>query len=505
MPRLSDTMEQGTVIKWNKNEGDSVSAGEVIADVETDKATMEMPVYDDGTIAKIIAKEGQTVDVGTLIAVLAEEGEDPSDVASQFGSGGGGGKSEQKNAAKLKRSDTKDKPGRATPPSTAGLRQAAEDDDEEKFAEEPDEPAQRPQKRDDKPKAQVQRRDAGAGDADDEASADERNGDTKADGRMRVSPVARRLAEEHEIDLRSLQGSGPSGRIVKRDVLEAIETGEETAAAAAPSARDKGLAPAKEKRGVEPTPVDTKSEKSLARPMPSPFGLEEQTIQLSGMRQTIAKRLVESKTTIPHYQVTAAFAMDALMDLRKELNESLADQHVKLSVNDFLVRACALAMYEHPYFNSSWAKDRIHIHGQVNVGIAVSIPIERGGGLVVATIYDADRKALREISYESKYLADKARTRGLSHEELIGSTFTLSNLGMYGIDNFTAIINPPNVAILAVGAAVEKPVVRDGELAVGHEMAGTLSCDHRVIDGSMAAEYLITLKNYLEKPATLLV
>lgn len=492
MPRLSDTMEQGTVIKWNKSEGDAVSAGEVIADVETDKATMEMPVYDDGTIAKIIAKEGQTVDVGTLIAVLAEEGEDPSDVASKFGDG-----SASKKSAPKQKSDTKEK-------STGAKSQAAEDDE----SDEPDEPAQRTQKREEKPasKTQVRKRDDASRDEDE--SADEESGDTKSDGRMRVSPVARRLAEEHEIDLRSLQGSGPSGRIVKRDVLEAIETGAETAAAAAPTAKrreEKELAPAGEKRGVEATPVGAKEEKSLARPMRSPFGLEEQSIQLSGMRQTIAKRLVESKTTIPHYQVTFTFAMDELMKLRKELNQSLAEQDVKLSVNDFLVRACALSMYEHPYFNSSFAKDRIDVHGQVNVGIAISIPVERGGGLVVATIYDADRKTLREISYESKYRADKARTRGLAQEEITGSTFTISNLGMFGVDNFTAIINPPNVAILAVGAALQKPVVRDGELAVGYEMSGTLSCDHRVIDGAMAAQYLNTLRNYLEKPATLLV
>lgn len=474
MPRLSDTMEQGTVIKWNKSEGDAVSAGEVIADVETDKATMEMPVFDDGTIAKIIAKEGQTVDVGSLIAVLAEEGEDPSDVASQF-SGGAKPTTPKKTAT-----DNNKKESRAT--SDVKTRAAAP-------------PVE-------KPKAAS----VDVGEREEVAPDDVRSDETGA-GRIRVSPVARHLAEEHDIDLKSLHGSGPAGRIVKRDVLDAIETGDETVAAVAPAAREKELAPVKEKRGVEATKVDASGSAgtALAKPLQSPFGLEDQTIQLSGMRQTIAKRLVESKTTIPHYQVTMTFAMDALIELRKSLNESLADQNVKLSVNDFLVRACALSMYTHPFFNASWEKDRIHIHGQVNVGIAVSIPIERGGGLVVATIYDADRKTLREISYESKFLADKARTRGLSQEELSGSTFTLSNLGMFGIDNFTAIINPPNSAIIAVGAAIQKPVVRDGELMVGWEMSGTLSCDHRVIDGAMAAEYLNTLRNYIEKPATLLV
>jgi pyruvate dehydrogenase E2 component (dihydrolipoamide acetyltransferase) len=223
------------------------------------------------------------------------------------------------------------------------------------------------------------------------------------------------------------------------------------------------------------------------------------------MRQTIARRLVESATTIPHYQVSVTFAMDALVGLRRELNDQLADHDVKLSVNDFLVKACALAMYHHPEVNASWGGDVINYHGRVNIGVAISLPRERGGGLVVATIRDADRKSLRVVSAETRMLAEKARTRGLSLEEMADATFTLSNLGMFGVDQFTAIINPPNAAILAVGSAEERPVVRDGELTVGWEMSATLSSDHRLIDGAMAAEYLATLRRMIETPASLLV
>jgi pyruvate dehydrogenase E2 component (dihydrolipoamide acetyltransferase) len=423
MPRLSDTMETGTIIKWNVKEGDEVASGDVLADVETDKATMEMQAYDDGTVARILVEEGKTVDVGSLIAVLAEEDEDVSDVTSSD------------------EDDTPAEPAVVEPPPVAP---------------------------------------------------------PPGDGRIRVSPVARQLAEEHRIDVRTIQGSGPSGRIIKRDVLKAVEAGAETRAAVPPTA----ITPA-------PTPaVDPGSAPSMplaAPPVAPAAGLQTATVPLSNMRQVIAKRLVESKTTIPHYQVTVTFDMDPLLGLRGTLNEQLVDQGVKLSVNDFLIRACALSMYKHPEFNASFAGDHLQIHGDVNVGMAIALPAERGGGLVVATIRNADHKSLRIISQESRALAEKARTRGLSVEEMADCTFTLSNLGMFGVDHFTAIINPPNSAILAVGGAPAKPVVRNGELTIGHEMSATLSLDHRVIDGAMAAQYLQTLKQMIEHPSTLLV
>lgn len=461
MPRLSDTMESGTILKWNINEGDSVSSGDAVADIETDKATMEMQVYDDGTLAKILVPEGESVGVGTVIALLAEEGEDVSDAAK---ASSGNGKKLQKPTEE--KSEAEDDP---------------HDDDEKQIAEagakadtEQKESAQR---------IRTERR---------EEPADVPR---QREGRQRVSPVAQRLADDNKIDLKSLQGSGPSGRIIKRDVLQAIEAGQETKAAVAPAARRETGKPAAPITRVPPVAVSEDG----------PGPLEARTIQLSNMRQTIAKRLVESKTTIPHYQVTVTFSMDPLLKLRKTLNEQLASQGVKLSVNDFIVRACALSMHRHHEFNASWKGDGIEVHGEVNIGIAVSMPAERGGGLVVATIRNADQKGLRTISAESKKLAEKARTRGLSIEDMSDSTFTLSNLGMFGVDNFTAIINPPNSAILAVGAAIEKPVVRDHQLVVGFEMSATLSCDHRIIDGAMAAEYLQTLRQFIENPGTLLV
>jgi pyruvate dehydrogenase E2 component (dihydrolipoamide acetyltransferase) len=228
------------------------------------------------------------------------------------------------------------------------------------------------------------------------------------------------------------------------------------------------------------------------------------------MRRIIATRLVESKQTIPHYQVTVEVDMDPLMTLRKQLNEQLESQGVKLSVNDFLVRACALAMHQHPYVNSRWVEGgqtgpAIELLAEVNIGMAIALSEEKGGGLVVATIRGADQAGLRQISAQSKQLAEKARGKGLSPQELSDSTFTISNLGMFGVDHFTAIINPPNVAILAVGAAIEKPVVKNGQVVVGQVMSMTMSSDHRVVDGAMAAQYLSTVKQLLEKPATLLV
>ncbi len=430
MPRLSDTMESGTIIKWNVKEGDAVSAGDVVADVETDKATMEMQVYDDGTVSRIVVPEGKTVAVGTLIAVI-DDGEESA-------------------AA----------PAAPAATSTAAASTAS--------APPPAAPA---------PAASVSRG----------AAID-------AGPRMRVSPVARRLADEHRIDLASIEGSGPAGRIVKQDVLGAIEN--RTAAAAPPTRIETAVA--------LPVPA-ARAGIAASTTALSAAGRPGSEVALSGMRQTIARRLVESKNTIPHYQVTVRIDMDPVLALRKDLNAQLATQGVKLSVNDFIVRGCAVAMAEHPFMNASWAGDRILLHGAVNIGVAVALSAERGGGLVVPTIRDADRKSLRWISEETRELAEKARTKGLSAEEMSDSTFTISNLGMFGVEHFTAVINPPNSAILACGAALEQPVVRNGVLAVGHEMQATLSLDHRVIDGAMGAAWLGTLKDLLEHPATLLV
>jgi len=469
MPRLSDTMESGTVIKWNVKEGDAVSSGQAIADIETDKATMEMQVYDEGRLAKILVPEGQMVDVGTVIAVLAGEDEDVASVANAAKSGGktkaaaANGQSQETKEA----GEREPKLDRGEPSKPAEKTQAGESATAPRVASRPPIPAQAADRSGEEP----------------EASEDEH------DGRQRVSPVARRLADDHGLDVRSINGSGPQGRVIKRDVLEAIESKDAKPQASRVASRE----PARVEPVRSQPPVSTKPE------------FEPGDQPLSSMRQTIAKRLVDAKQSIPHYQVTMSFEMDALLDLRETLNKQLESQGVKLSVNDFLVRACALAIHRHPEFNATFGGDKITVKPEVNIGVAVSIPRERGGGLVVATIRNADQKGLRQISDETRKLAEKARTRGLTIEEMADSTFTISNLGMYGVEHFTAIINPPNTAILAVGAAMEKPVVRDGKIVIGREMQATLSLDHRVIDGAMAAEYLVTLKQLIESPATLLV
>ncbi len=442
MPRLSDTMEQGTVVKWHVNTGDSVSTGDVIADIETDKATMELESFDDGVVASLAIEEGKAINVGESIIILAEEGESVDEAIASVGASSGA--STAPAAAQSGGSDT------ASPSATAVAEPPAESDTSSESGE-----------------------------------------------RVFISPLARKIANENNISINTLTGSGPSGRITKRDVEAAIANGTPAAPAqAAPTP----AAPA-------PAPM----------PMPAPLPavgavLESKTVPLNNMRATIAKRLVESKTTIPHYQVTMSARMDSLNALRSELNEQLSVQGVKLSVNDFIVRACAIAMHQHPFINSSWnpSGPSIDLHGHVNIGVAVSLPQERGGGLVVATINNADQNGLRQISAETKRLAKKAREKGLSPAELSGSTFTISNLGMFGVDHFTAIVNPPNAAILAIGRAIEKPFIEhneagEAELVIGSEMSMTISSDHRIIDGAMAAAYLKTVKELLEAPASLLV
>jgi len=451
MPRLSDTMEAGTVIKWNVKEGDPVRSGSVLADIETDKATMEMQCFDDGKLAAILVEPGKQVKVGTAIALIALEGEDVASVKAG-GAKGASAKVDVPPAAKAA-------PAPAPAPAPVAAKPA---------------PAPAPT-----PVVQTETRHGMEGFPS-----------LEDDGpRMRVSPVARRMAEEHGIDINAVKGTGPGGRVIKRDVEQAIEN--KTAAKSATIAPAQALA-------VSTSGVQTASS-PLALSMPG------RDVALTGMRQTIARRLVESKTTIPHYQVTMKFDMDRLIEMRANYNEKLKSSGVKLSVNDFLVRACALAMAEHPYFNASFAGDHVRIHEVVNIGVAISLPEEKGGGLVVGVIKDADHKSLRQISLEAKALAEKARTKGLSVQDMSDATFTISNLGMFGVEHFTAIINPPNSAILACGAAVQQPVVRNGHLVVGSQMQATLSLDHRVIDGAMAAQYLARLKEFIEEPETLVV
>ncbi|MCC7408140.1 MAG: 2-oxo acid dehydrogenase subunit E2 [Phycisphaeraceae bacterium] len=412
MPRLSDTMEEGTLIKWRVKVGDKVSSGDVLADVETDKATMELQTFDDGTVAQLAVEEGQTLAVGKLILILAGEGEKVDAVSA--------GSSRTTGASTTT-------PVKA--PGSAGGSTA--------------------------PKPQ-------------HSSA------TATLERPRVSPLARKIAEEKGLDLTRIQGTGPGGRIIKRDLTapgSIAASGNASTSAPSPSA-----------------------------PLPK---LESKTTAVSNMRKTIAKRLVESKTTIPHFTVTLSVDMDALLTARESLNDLYEATRGKLSVTDLLLRGVAVALTRHPLINAAWTDAGITQFGQVHIGLAVSLPAERGGGLVVPVLRDVTSKSLWQIAADAKQLANKARTTGLSIQEMSDGTFTVSNLGMYGIDHFEAIINPPQAAILAVGATLEKPVVRQGKITVGKEMTLTLSADHRVIDGAMAAEFLQTLKKVLENPITL--
>ena len=456
MPRLSDTMEVGTIVKWHIKPGQKVKSGDVIADIETDKATMELQTFEDGTVGELAVGEGKAVPVGTTILV--------------FEGGSAAAAPAAKSQVESKTSASSSSGSNSGSSSTAVMSPPA-------------------------------------------------NSNANGAERLFVSPLARKIAAETNVDLSGITGTGPAGRIVRKDVEAAI-AGVSAAPAAPQETPAPGAAPIFKPKPLPATGAKTPAAAATSVPplaalmMPSLSALEARSIPLTNMRRTIAARLVESKTTIPHYQVTVSARMDALLDLRKQLNDQLGTQGVKLSVNDFIIRACALSMHAHPFINCRWnpakCAETIELLDQVNVGVAISLPIERGGGLVVATIRNADQKGLRLISGETRALAEKARTRGLTVEEMADSTFTISNLGMFGVEHFTAIINPPNAAILAVGAAIEQAVVETGpdgrkSLVIGHKMSMTMSSDHRLVDGAMAAQFLNTVKEMLEKPATLLV
>lgn len=472
MPRLSDTMEEGTLVKWNVSVGDAVSAGDELADIETDKATMPLQSFEDGTVAKIVVEAGSTVAVGDLIVVLAEAGESVEDAgkgADSAGAAGGGGASAAVSGEQNESNEEKPKPTKTDDAGTGGTGGTGGQGKA--------------------PAAEATSAGGGGG------------GGGEQEGRVRISPLARKLAEEHDVDPSAITGSGPGGRIIKRDVLEAAQGGGAKAADVdvKPQAAPAGGGGASVKvQGAADSTAHAQITKT-----PEPF--EQRTITLSNMRKTIARRLVESKTQIPHFQVTMPIDMDPLMDLRATLNRQLQGQGIKLSVNDFIVRAAALACVQNPIVNSSWAGDKIEQHGTVNIGIAVALPPDKGGGLVVPTLRHAHTLGLRAISEQTRRLAKKAREAGLTPEEMSDGTFTLSNLGMFGVEQFNAIINPPQAAILAVGGAIQQPVVRDGQIVVGHVMRATLSADHRVIDGAIAAEYLQSFKELIEGPAGLLV
>ena len=425
MPRLSDTMEEGTIGRWLVHEGDAFAAGDVLAEIETDKATMEFQAYDAGTVLRILVGDGETVALGAPIAIVGAEGE-TADEAASAGNG--------------------------------ATTQPPQEEDEEVIAEPEPEPKAAPARKPSKSS---------------KAKAAAGNG-SRATAALRVSPIARRMADEAGIDLAAMagKGSGPEGRVVKADVERLISSGELTRPATADAA-----------------------------PAPENAPAEGEVRELTPMLKAVATRMTQSKQTVPHFYVESEIDMTRAMQLRAELNSGLADSGDKISVNDLIVRASALALIQHPQAHRSYVDGKHVYHTHANVGIAVALD----DGLIVPVLNEADTKPVREISRETRDLAGRARAGKLKQREIEGATFSVSNLGMFDVANFEAIINPPESAIIAVGATADRPVVADGEIVVRKIMRVTLSCDHRACSGADGAKLLQTIKQLLQSPSLLLV
>ena len=441
MPALSPTMETGNLAKWHVKEGDKVSSGDVIADIETDKATMEVEAVDEGTVARIVVPEGTAdVKVNALIALLAGEGEDAKEAASASPQSGQAGSMS---------------PHPEAPPKAASKGEGVKQTD---------------------------------------------GGPAKANGGGRIfaSPLARRLAAENRLDLSALAGSGPHGRIVQRDIEAALEAG---VGKAAPAAAKAPPAPS-----ATPAAAPTGMSDAQVRALFAEGSYE--AVPHDSMRKIIARRLVEAKSTIPHFYLTTDCRIDKLLALRADINAAAPMRKTeageaplyKLSVNDLVIKAMAMALVAVPDANVTWTSDALLKHKTADVGVAVSIP----GGLITPVIRDADKKRLSEISNEMKSLAKRARERKLKPEEYQGGSTAVSNLGMFGVKDFAAVINPPHATILAVGAGEDRAVVLDGKLAVATMMTVTLSTDHRAVDGALGAELLAAFKRYIEAPASML-
>ncbi len=432
MPKLSDTMTVGTLVKWLKQEGDRVKAGDMLAEVETDKATMELECFFDGTLIKIFSPAGAQVELGAPLCAIGQPGEKvapparPSPTASTPA------------------------PATATPAAPAPSAPAAP-------ARAPAAPAPAPVVT---------------------TTAAHALPVSAPLGRIKISPLAKKLAAEHKIEIARLIGTGPGGRIVRRDVLAAEKTSAVRASSTAPTPAFAGGTPA------TTGPIQ-----------------EERTVTVSNMRGAIARRLLESKTQLPHFYLEIEIDAGPLLTLREQLNTGLESAGVKLSVNDFILKASAEALRRVPAVNGSWEGTQIRYFGAAHVAFAVAIE----DGLITPVIRDAHLKSVFQISTEAKSLGKRAKEKKLTPAEFTGGTFCVSNLGMMGIPKFSAIINPPNAAILAVGTTVKKPVVKNDAIVVGQTMTLTLSCDHRVVDGAVGASYLGALKRLLESPALLLI
>ena len=446
MEALSPTMEEGRLVKWNKNEGDAVKNGDVLAEVETDKAIMELVARGDGVLRKRLANEGDSSPVGTLLAVIATPDENIDSIVGSAAPAAAAPVAASRAAA----------PPTPVPQSPPQSRGEASAPPQQKVAGAPTTAPQRP----------VPARPAGPPAAPRGNGASRTGTPSAPGGRQRSSPLARRIANERGLQLGGIQGSGPGGRIVKRDIENAKATGGAGRSAAADRLAAEG---------------------------------DFKDVPLTQIRKTIARRLAESNGPVPTFFLTAEFDATRAAEMRAQLTE-MGDQY-KVSFNDIVIKGVALALAEHPEVNAHWLNDKIRHFNRIHLAMAVAVE----DGLITPVLFDADRLSLWEISEKARDLAKRARERKLMPEEYTGATFTVSNLGMFGIDQFTAIINPPEAGILAIGGVEEKPVVVDGALEVRQRMRVTMSCDHRAVDGATGAKFLQTVRRYIENPLSLII
>lgn len=472
MPKLSPTMEEGQISRWLKNEGDTFEANETIAEVDTDKATMEMTALSGGTLLKIIKAGGDTAALGEPIAIIGAAGEDISALLGEIGgngnSNGAAAKPEEKPIEQPK--ETAQTGTRNSIGQTASAEQLVQNVTE---TEGRSYDYQRPDAVED---AQTQSQTT-----EQKSGSNDSNG-----GRLIVSPIAARMALENNVNLKSIKGSGPGGRIIKRDIETAMQNSGQGSAVSRQQAE-----------GVEEYAQNQQSAIQTPQSASASRFREENT---SKMRQVIAQRLAQSIGPIPTFYLTVEIEMDKALEFRKQINGSLKDDE-KVSVNDVIVKVAASALQKHPFANSSYQDKTIRFYEDADIGVAVAVE----DGLITPVVRSANRKGISEISKEIKEMAARAREKKLQPEEYTGATFSISNLGMFGIEQFTAIINPPEAAILAIGGATEKAVVRSGEIVVRNIMNVTMSCDHRVIDGATGAKFLQTFKQMLENPILMLM
>jgi pyruvate dehydrogenase E2 component (dihydrolipoamide acetyltransferase) len=464
MPKLSPTMETGVITQWLVKVGDTIKEGDALADIETDKATMQMKAYDDGTVVHIDHAAGEEVALGQRVMVLAAKKEDPAQVAEALGLG---------------------KTGAAQAPAAAPA--AAQG------GAEPQRGADRPSAQTGSPPTAPEPVVESSGNGEQQLDGEDESESEASGRRLKASPLARKMAIAARIDLDQVRGSGPGGRVIRRDIEAYLQSQLRAGQAAAAPAASKAASPPAARAAARA------AASSLARAPAAP-GIEER-IPHTRMRKTIAQRMLEAKQAVPEIHLTVDVRADRLVSAREALNLQLAAEGIKLSLGDFVTKAVALALRIHPGLNATYEPDAIVRHAQVNIGMAVALK----EGLIVPVIQNADTLGLREIRLRSEELAAAARANTLKTEQLTGGTFTISNLGMYGTRQFDAIINPPEVAILAVGAAVKQPVVDGDQIKPGTVMSVTLTADHRAVDGAMAAEFLRTLKALLEEPAAMLL